>query len=283
MTTQTRESTTLTRAKAPPGQATPPETGLPAHGSRSAHRRRFTRHSPAGEVVLAYLDAQAARLSALDLAVRRDKPDAVHQMRVTVRRLRSTLQSFTGICPGPDTEHLRAELKWLGGVLGAARDTEVLADHLHAGLPPCRPSLSSVPRRHGSPRTSPRSRQAAAQAVLDALDSERYRELRAELGRLLDSPPLTPEAAEPAGKVLAARRRRGPTGGRAAGCAAPATRQPGRHATWRCTRRARRPSAPATRRRSPSPRSARRRQEGAPFRQADEGRAVGPRRRTRTR
>src|SRR5580693_2512354 len=96
MTTQTRESTVLTRAKPPPGQPTPQETGLPAHG-RSAHRRRFTSHSPAGEVVLAYLDAQAAKLSTLDLAVRRDKPDALHQMRVTVRRLRSTLQSFTGI------------------------------------------------------------------------------------------------------------------------------------------------------------------------------------------
>jgi hypothetical protein len=38
---------------------------MPAHGSRSAHRRRFTRHSSAGEVVLAYLDAQAAKLSVI--------------------------------------------------------------------------------------------------------------------------------------------------------------------------------------------------------------------------
>ena len=85
-------------------------------------------------MVLAYLDTQAARLSALDLAVRRDKPDSVHQMRVTVRRLRGALQSFTGIVSKKETEHLRAELKWLGGVLGTARDNEVLADHLHAGL-----------------------------------------------------------------------------------------------------------------------------------------------------
>src|ERR1700743_17216 len=112
MTTPTRETTTLTRP-APPGQPADP-----APGGRSAHRRRFTRHSPAGEVVLAYLDAQAAKLGVLDLAVRRDKPDSVHQMRVTVRRLRSTLQSFTGILSGPETEHLMAELKWLGGVLG---------------------------------------------------------------------------------------------------------------------------------------------------------------------
>ena len=77
---------------------------------RPARRPRFSRQSPAGEVVLGYLDAQAARLAALDLAVRRDKPDAVHQMRVAVRRLRSTLQSFTGIIRGQDTRQLRDEL-----------------------------------------------------------------------------------------------------------------------------------------------------------------------------
>jgi CHAD domain-containing protein len=153
-------------------------------------------------VVLAYLDAQAARLSALDLAVRRDKADAVHQMRVTVRRLRSTLQSFTGIVSGPQTKHLRAELKWFGGVLGGARDTEVLADHLHSGLKAVPTELVLGPAQaritaHFAPIEA-----SSRKAVLDALDSERYRALRAELVRLLASPPLTPAAAEPAGKAL---------------------------------------------------------------------------------
>jgi CHAD domain-containing protein len=202
MTTQTRESTTLTRAKAPPGQVMPTDTGLPAHGGRSAHRRRFTRHSSAGEVVLAYLDTQAAKLSILDLAVRRDKPDAVHQMRVAVRRLRSTLQSFTGIVSGAKTEHLRAELKWLGGVLGTARDAEVLSGHLRAGLAAVPAELVLGPAQA---RITAHFAPAQAQAhreLLDALDSERYRELRAGLGRLLDRPPLTQEAAEPAGRAL---------------------------------------------------------------------------------
>jgi CHAD domain-containing protein len=175
---------------------------LPAHGSRSAHRRRFTKHSPAGEVVLAYLDTQAARLSVLDLAVRRDKADAVHQMRVTVRRLRAALQSFTGIVSEPDTRHLRAELKWLGGVLGDARDTEVLADQLHGGLKAVPTELVLGPAQaritaHFAPLEA-----GTRRAVLDALASERYQALRTELGRLLDRPPLTSGAAEPAGKAL---------------------------------------------------------------------------------
>jgi CHAD domain-containing protein len=202
MTTQTRESTTLTRATASAGPAPPSRDDQPAHGSRSARRRRFTKHSPAGEVVLAYLDAQAAKLSVLDLAVRRDKPDAVHQMRVTVRRLRSTLQSFTAIIPKAETEHLRAELKWLGGVLGGARDNEVLADHLHAGLKAVPAELVLGPAQARITKHFAPLEASSRKAVLDALDSARYRTLRADLGRLLDSPPLTSEAGQPAGKAL---------------------------------------------------------------------------------
>jgi CHAD domain-containing protein len=185
-----------------PNAMTAQRTETTAGDRRLTRRRRFTRRSPAGEVVLAYLDAQAARLTSLDLAVRRDKPDAVHDMRVTVRRLRSALQSFTGIVPEADSGHLRAELKWLGGLLGDARDVEVLADHLRAGLAAVPTELVLGPAQA---RISVHFAAAEADtraAVLEALDSERYRALRAELARLLDSPPLTPAAAEPAGKVL---------------------------------------------------------------------------------
>ena len=202
MTTQTRETTTLTRATAPVTPVPPADQDLLTGGRRPARRRQFTRHSPAGSVVLAYLDAQAARLSVLDLSVRRDKPDSVHQMRVTVRRLRSVLQSFTSIVSKTDTQHLRAELKWLGGVLGGSRDTEVLADQLHAGLAAIPTELVLGPAQarvttHFAPLEA-----SSRSAVLDALDSERYRALRVELDRLLDSPPLTAAAAEPAGKAL---------------------------------------------------------------------------------
>jgi CHAD domain-containing protein len=183
MAAQTQEDTAITRAP-------------------SRHRKRFTRHSPAGEVVIGYLSQQAARLSALDMAVRRDKPDAVHDMRVTVRRLRAALQSFTAVVPGPATRQLRGELKWLGAALGEARDAEVLSDHLHSSLAAVPtelvlgPAQARVTAHFAGPEAD------ARRQLLDVLDSKRYRALRADLGRLVSRPPLGPAAAQPAGKVL---------------------------------------------------------------------------------
>jgi hypothetical protein len=60
MTAATREVSVRTPATTPAGQETPPSTVRPlAAGCRG----RFAKRSTAGEVVLAYLGAQEARLS----------------------------------------------------------------------------------------------------------------------------------------------------------------------------------------------------------------------------
>jgi CHAD domain-containing protein len=123
-------------------------------------------------------------------------------MRVTVRRLRSVLQSFTSILPKAGTRQLSAELKWLGEVLGDARDVEVLAGHLHTSLAAVPTELVLGPAQARVSLYFAPQEARTREAVLNALDSERYQALRAEISRLLDSPPLTAEAAEPAGPVL---------------------------------------------------------------------------------
>jgi CHAD domain-containing protein len=143
----------------------------------------------------------------LDTAIRRDEPDSVHQMRVTVRRLRSTLQSFPAVLPKRSTRRLRAELKWLAAVLGKAREAEVLSERLRTGLAvlPAELVMGAAQARirvHFAPREA-----AARTAVLEALDSERYFALLDELDRLLDEPDrLLDEpavaAAEPARDVM---------------------------------------------------------------------------------
>jgi len=167
-----------------------------------AGERPLTPSSPAGQVVLAYLRAHTEKLTSLDPMVRRDEPDSVHQMRVATRRLRSTLRSFRKIVPRSGTDRLAGELKWLGDVLGEARDAEVLAGRLAAYLRamPAELVVGPVQARvqgHYAPQ-----RAAARDAVLAALDSERYLSLLGELDRLIAEPPLTRRAARPAADVL---------------------------------------------------------------------------------
>jgi hypothetical protein len=50
----------------------------------------------AGATVLTYLRAQAEQIRGQDPLVRTDTPDAVHQMRVAARRMRSALQVAHG-------------------------------------------------------------------------------------------------------------------------------------------------------------------------------------------
>ncbi len=139
---------------------------------------------------------------ALDPAVRRDEPDSVHQMRVTTRRLRSTFQAFPMIVAPEATRHLRDELKWLGTVLGTARDAEVLAGTFRAMLASTPTELVIGPAAarvtgHFAPRAA-----AARAAVLSALDSPRYFALLDELERLLATPPEEAAATASASEVL---------------------------------------------------------------------------------
>jgi CHAD domain-containing protein len=162
--------------------------------------RRLTPDSPAGQVVLVYLQDQAGALESLESGVRRDEPDAVHQMRVATRRLRATVRTFRRVTG--DAGHLADELRWLGGVLGEARDAEVLADHLRSALQdvPAEQVIGPVGARlqiHFAPVAA-----QSRQAVLAALDSERYGSLRDELRRLMAEAPAQPWAAKPAGEVL---------------------------------------------------------------------------------
>lgn len=86
--------------------------------------------SPAGDLVVAALRDGLQRLVAADPRVRLRQDDAVHELRVSCRRLRSDLRSFGPLLDDPRVDALRAELKWVADEAGAARDLEVLRDRL---------------------------------------------------------------------------------------------------------------------------------------------------------
>ena len=167
-------------------------------GPRYGCTSELTSKSSAADVVLAYVRSQVDAIVAYDPKVRRAEPDAVHQMRVATRRLRSTLRTFGEIFPDDGIRWLAEELKWLSEILGQARDEEVVRDHLLANLAglPAQLVVGPVGERiagHFIPR------QAAAHiSVVAELDGDRYLALLSGLDLLLDSPALTRAAGRKA-------------------------------------------------------------------------------------
>lgn len=63
-------------------------------------------------------------------ALRAGDREAVHQMRVGLRRLRSAISLFSEMLAGAQTETMKAEFKWIGEQLGPARQLDVFIKHV---------------------------------------------------------------------------------------------------------------------------------------------------------
>ncbi|WCI09078.1 CHAD domain-containing protein [Arthrobacter sp. OVS8] len=81
-------------------------------------------------MLLSYLRQQVEALKKHDPGVRENAPDAVHQLRVAARRMRSVLATFRKLADPDVTGSLRSELQWLAGTVGEARDNEVMRARL---------------------------------------------------------------------------------------------------------------------------------------------------------
>jgi CHAD domain-containing protein len=95
--------------------------------SKLAHAvpARGARRGPARSSALTeYLNAQIDRIIAGDLGLRRHQ-DPIHDTRVAIRRLRSTLRVFGAALDQADVGDIDGELKWFAGLLGEVRDCQV--------------------------------------------------------------------------------------------------------------------------------------------------------------
>jgi CHAD domain-containing protein len=115
-------------------------------------------------------------------------------MRVATRRLRSALATFRPLFDRTVTDPLREELAWLGGILGDARDAEVIRDHLEGLLATVPGDLVLGPVSNRIVTAMGTRYRRGHDAVLAELDSERYLDLLDALDDLLTDPPLA-EAA----------------------------------------------------------------------------------------
>lgn len=128
-----------------------------------------------------------------DRGVRADVDDAVHQMRVTIRTIRSLLQAAQDSFGLPDIAEILDELQELGGVLGTARDAEVLGERYRQALEQLTPELVRGPVRERLVDGAQHRYQSGLRRSLTAMRSVRYFRLLDALDALVaEAEPTTP-------------------------------------------------------------------------------------------
>lgn len=156
----------------------------------------------AGTAALGAVRQQVATLVRSDPLVRADAPDSVHQLRVATRTLRSLLATYRPVLDRATTDPLRAELRWVAGVLGHARDAEVLRARCAELLVTQPAGLVLGPVQRRLDRELAKAYRDGHRDVVRTLDGARWFALLDGLDALLVDPPLTDRAHEPAADVL---------------------------------------------------------------------------------
>ncbi len=161
-----------------------------------------TPDDPARDAVRAHIARHTRRLRGADMAVRRDLDDAVHQMRVAARRLRSGLRVFRPLLDQEWADSLRTELAWVAGELGDYRDTEVLLERLEAHLDLLPDDVDPEPARAHVETVLVARLAQARQRALAMLDSTRYFDLQVRLVAAAHDPVTTAAADLPSRQVV---------------------------------------------------------------------------------
>lgn len=148
--------------------------------------------------VLAALKRNRDKLLDYDPRVRRDEFDSVHQMRVATRELRSHMQTFEGILTGEKYLSLEEHLKQLAGILGQARDAEVIAARFKELLTLDEASVLDDATRAHLEGDMQRQYELAHRRVVRTLDDPRYWQMLDDLDDILANPPLAEQSVDDA-------------------------------------------------------------------------------------
>jgi CHAD domain-containing protein len=142
----------------------------------------------AARAMATYLAHQIDNIFDGDLHLRR-RSDPIHDTRVAIRRLRSTLRVFGKRLDG-SVGHIDDELKWFAGLLGEVRDCQVQRRHFREALAQLRPELVLGPVANRINTDLQSNQLQARKVVAEAMNSQRYLDLLATLKRWRTEPPL---------------------------------------------------------------------------------------------
>ncbi|HLO79173.1 MAG TPA: CHAD domain-containing protein [Magnetospirillum sp.] len=110
--------------------------------------------------------------------------EAVHQMRVALRRLRSALKIFRPLVAGPQLAAIGEEIRWLLGRLGPARDAEVFLTEI---IDPVATRYGDQPGMQDLRQLWRAQRDQELQAAQAAVDDPRFTLLLLDLGAWVEA------------------------------------------------------------------------------------------------
>jgi CHAD domain-containing protein len=179
----------LTDAGATPTDSTKLQLALGTPPDPEVRISKIKRKSSVAALTRFAIASGTARLIAHDPVVRLGSdPEGIHQARVATRRMRSDLKTLEPLLTPAAVARLRTDLAWLGGLLGAVRDLDVLTDRIED-------------RADGSPRVEDEASAAIVSMLrddrrirwlelVDAMGSARYVDLLEALVTASQEPPV---------------------------------------------------------------------------------------------
>jgi triphosphatase len=121
-------------------------------------------------------------------ALRKGDAEALHQARVSLRRLRAAMSLFADIVRDHQTESIKAELKWITSEFGPAREMDVLWERADATSKEAQ-ALDANAELDGLPALEDelaQRRQRAFRGARAAIESARFRMLLIDLAAWID-------------------------------------------------------------------------------------------------
>jgi triphosphatase len=119
-------------------------------------------------------------------AAKKRNAEALHQMRIALRRLRAAISLFSTVVTDPRIEAIKAELRWLGRELGPARD---LDSFLIEALRPLRKQQANEPGLASISRMFARERLKSYRRAQEAVESARFRGLVLDTSEWIEAGP----------------------------------------------------------------------------------------------
>jgi CHAD domain-containing protein len=173
---------------------TPVELGLPPEPATAR------RKDPPAVHVRVRLDNQIRALLTHEDGTRSGvDPEDLHDMRVTIRRLRAAVNA-DGAGLGETAAPLQEELKWLGNALGPVRDLDVQLERLRAEAVGFEDTERAAVERLLTGLVD--ERKAARRKMLAAMRTKRYSSLLTALAAATVSRPLTDTEGKPEPAVI---------------------------------------------------------------------------------